>query len=254
VHAIIVPIGGAGLIAGIAAAVKHVSPKTLICGVEPTRAATFHAAKRAGKPVHVDVGKTIADGLATPDVGANSFETAAPLLDGLAMVDESAISRAVLRLMEDEKSVVEGAGAAGLAALLERPHQELLGESWPDLRGRNVVVPLCGGNIDPAMIGRVIERGLAVDGRVTRFITTISDRPGGLARLANAISRVGASVKDIIHDRAFGTSDLTNVDVRCIIETSGPDHVRELFTALEKEGFEVRFELGKQVVDAPPSQ
>ncbi len=252
VDAIVVPIGGAGLIAGIAAGVKHLSPRTLVCGVEPTRAATFHAAKRAGKPVFVEVGKTIADGLATPDVGSNAFETAAPLVDGLALVDESAISRAVLRLMEDEKSVVEGAGAAGLAALLDRPHQKMIGETWPDLRGKHVVVPLCGGNIDPAMIGRVIERGLAVDGRVTRFVTTISDRPGGLARLANAIARVGASVKDILHDRAFGTSDLTSVDVRCIIETTGPDHVRELFTALEKEGFEVRVELGTQAPDAPP--
>jgi len=251
--AIIVPIGGAGLIAGVAAAVKHHSPDTLIFGVEPERAATFHAARDAGKPVHVDVGKTIADGLATPNVGANSFETAAPLIDGLVLVNEASISLAVLRLIEHEKSVVEGAGAAGLAALLaaSNPPEPLLGGELPDLSGKTVVLPLCGGNIDPPMIGRVIERGLAADGRLTRFLTTISDRPGGLAQLAQAIASVGASVKDIVHDRAFATSDLASVDAHCIVETSGSAQVRELFKALEAAGFTVQIEHGRR--DLPPS-
>ncbi len=244
--AIIVPIGGGGLIAGIAAAIKHEAPAVKIFGVEPERAATFHAARDAGKPVHVDVGKTIADGLATPDVGANAFETANPLIDGLAIVDEAAISLAVLRLLEYEKSVVEGAGAAGVAAMLARTspdlyHQDSLG----DLRGKTVVLPLCGGNIDPAMIGRVIERGLATDGRLINFTTTISDRPGGLASLTTAIASVGASVKDIWHDRAFGTSDLASVDVRCVVETSGPTQVQELTETLESQGFEMRVALGR---------
>jgi len=247
--AVIVPIGGAGLIAGVATAVKHESPDTLVLGVEPERAATFHAARARGGPAHVDVGKTLADGLATPDVGANAFETADPLVDGLVMVDEAAISIAVLRLMEHEKSVVEGAGASPLAALIRHVEEGLFDADWPDLRGKIVVLPLCGGNIDPAMIGRVIERGLAADGRLTRFVVTISDRPGGLARLTGAIANIGASVRDVWHDRAFATSDLASVDVRCLVETSGPEHVKQLMAALDAEGFNVRIEHGRKALE-----
>ena len=244
--AIVVPIGGAGLIAGIAVAAKQISPSTRVYGVEPDRAATFIAAQRAGKPVHVDVGKTLADGLATPDVGANAFETASPLVDGVALVNEATVSLAVLRLMEYEKSVIEGAGAAGLAAMLARKERTLIDDGLPDLSGQVVALPLCGGNIDPAMIGRVIERGLAADGRLTRFVVSISDRPGGLNALTEIVARVGASVHDITHDRAFATSDLASVDVRCTIETSGPDHIQELLAALESEGFVIRIEHGRQ--------
>lgn len=238
--AIVVPIGGAGLIAGIAAAVKPLQPAVQIFGVEPGRAATFHAAREAGHPVFVKVGKTLADGLATPDVGANAFETADPLIDGLVLVDENAISLAVLRLLEFEKTVVEGAGAAGLAAMLAEPEAGLLGGALPNLKGKVVVLPICGGNIDATMIGRVIERGLATDGRLVHFVTTISDRPGGLAAFTAAIASVGASVKDITHDRAFATSDMASVDVRCVAETSGAEHAQRLFDALEEAGFEVR--------------
>ena len=251
--AIVVPIGGGGLIAGVATAVKHVSPATLIFGAEPERAATFHAARDAGKPVHLDVGKTLADGLATPDVGANAFETADPLLDGLVMLSEAAISLAVLRLMEFEKTVVEGAGAAGLAAMLMEPTEGLLGGRLPDLRGKCVALPLCGGNIDPAMIGRVIERGLAADGRLMRFRTTVSDRPGGLARLTDVLAQVGASVKDIFHDRAFATSDLSTVDVACIVETRSPAHARELVDTLENKGFDVVVQHGRTERPHAPS-
>jgi threonine dehydratase len=251
--AMVVPIGGAGLIAGVAVAVKHLSPETKVFGVEPRRAATYHAARKAGRPVRLEVGKTIADGLATPDVGANAFETAEPLLDGLALVDEASISLAVLRLLEAEKSVVEGGGAAGLAAMLPTPGGDPDAPAPLDLRGRTVVVPLCGGNIDPPMIGRVIERGLAADGRLMRFVTTISDRPGGLAAFTNAIARVGASVDDIRHDRAFATSDLSSVDVHCIVETSGPAHVDRLFEELERAGFEVRVQHGRPDRAAPPA-
>ena len=251
--AIVVPIGGGGLIAGIATGVKHVSASTKIFGVEPERAATFHAARDAGRPVHVEVGKTLADGLATPDVGANAFETADPLLDGLVMVSEAAVSLAILRLMEAEKSVVEGAGAAGLAAMLAEPEDGLLAGALPDFTGKCVALPLCGGNIDPAMIGRVIERGLAADGRLTRFITTVSDRPGGLARLTGALAAVGASVKDIYHDRAFATSDLSTVDVSCIVETAGPAHVQRMLDALAHEGFDVIVQHGRDERPRPPA-
>lgn len=248
---LVVPVGGGGLIAGIAAAVKNEAPETKIYAVEPRRAATYAAALAAGHPVHVEVKKTIADGLATPDVGANAFETARDLVDAAAQVTEEALSLAVLRLMEREKTVVEGAGAAGVAAVLSELEPTLERCGLPDLRGKLVAIPLCGGNIDPAMIGRVIERGLAADGRLVRFETTISDRPGGLAALAGAISSAGASVKDILHDRAFATSDLASVDVRVVAETSGKEGSSALRRALEAAGFEVRLVHGRPDREAP---
>jgi threonine dehydratase len=248
---IIVPVGGGGLIAGIAAAVKHLSPETTIYGVEPKRAAKYAPAVAAGHSVRIETKKTIADGLATPDIGQNAFETMRPLVERVVEVDESAISLAVLRLMENEKSVVEGAGAAGVAGLLTTCEPTLEPCGMPDLAGQLIAVPLCGGNIDPAMIGRVIERGLAADGRLTRFETTISDRPGGLAALAKVIADAGASVKDIVHDRAFATSDLSSVDVRCIVETSGKEGASALRKALESAGFEVPKIHGRPDREAP---
>jgi len=251
--AIVVPLGGGGLLAGIAAAVKPHAPSTKIYGIEAARAAKYAATLKASRSVHVDVQKTLADGLATPDIGQNAFETIKDLIDGVFEVSEAAISIAVLRLMESEKTVVEGAGAAGIAAVLTQvePHLDRCG--LPDLSGQLVAVPLCGGNIDPAMIGRVIERGLAADRRLTRFETTISDRPGGLAALAAAISATGAVIKDIHHDRAFATSDLSSVDVRCIVETSGPVGAEALFTALENAGYDVPKLHGRPDRDPPPA-
>ncbi len=249
--AMVVPLGGGGLLAGIVACVKHLSPETKLYGVEPKRAAKYAPALEAGKSVRVDVKKTIADGLATPDIGQNAFETMRDGLDGVFTVSEEAISLAVLRLMESEKTVVEGAGAAGVAAVLSELEPTLKACGLPDLSGKLVAIPLCGGNIDPAMIGRVIERGLAADGRLTRFETTISDRPGGLAALAQVISDSGASVKDILHDRAFATSDLSSVDVRCVVETSGKDGASALKKALEEAGFEVPLAHGRPDREAP---
>ncbi len=248
---IVVPVGGGGLIAGVAAAVKHAAPETMIYGVEPKRAAKYAPAVAAGRSVKIETKKTIADGLATPDIGQNAFETMRPLVEQVVEVDESAISLAVLRLMENEKSVVEGGGAAGVAALLTICEPTLEPCGMPDLSGQLIAVPLCGGNIDPAMIGRVIERGLAADGRLTRFETTISDRPGGLAALAKVIADSGASVKDIVHDRAFATSDLSSVDVRCIVETSGKQGASALRKALEAAGFEVPRVHGRPDREAP---
>jgi threonine dehydratase len=239
---IVVPVGGGGLIAGLSICMKNAMPHTQVFGVEPERAAAYHAAQEHGGPVFVPVGRTIADGLATPDVGANAFEITKDHLAGMLLVDEAAISIAVLRLLEYEKLVVEGAGAAGLAALLAEPDTGLLSGSLPDLTGKNVVLPICGGNIDPTVLQRVIERGLAIDGRLMRFSTTILDKPGGLRALAEAISEAGASVKDIIHDRAFASADLSSVDVRCIVETNSQDHERKLVDHLTKAGFLVKVE------------
>jgi threonine dehydratase len=230
-NAVIVPIGGGGLIAGIAIALKRLKPTVKIYGVEPIAAASFMAAIAAGKPVEIEMKPTLADGLTVPKVGANAFQIARDLLERVVLVNEHDISLAILRLMELEKAVVEGAGAAPLAACLAG--------HLPELKGKKVVLPLCGGNIDLNLLGRIIERGLVSDGRLFRFTATISDRPGGLAKFAGLLAEEGASVVDIAHDRAFSSDDISTVTVRCIVETRDVAHVSAVCERLRREGFDV---------------
>jgi threonine dehydratase len=229
--AVIVPIGGGGLIAGIAIALKRLKPNVKIYGVEPTAAASFTAAIAAGKPAEIEMKPTLADGLSVPKVGANAFEIARALIDRVVLVSEHDLSLAILRLMEMEKAVVEGAGAAPLAACLAG--------LVPELKGKKVVLPLCGGNIDLNLLGRIIERGLVSDGRLFRFTATISDRPGGLAKFAGLLAEEGASVVDIAHDRAFSSDDISTVTVHCVVETRDTAHVSVVCERLKREGFEV---------------
>ena len=231
VEAIIVPVGGAGLIAGVAIALKTLHPAIKVIGVEPERAASFTAALAAGRPVCVPMRPTLADGLSVPQVGDNAFQIARDLVDKTVLVGEHEIGLAVLRLLELEKAVVEGAGAAPLAACLTG--------QVPELKGRNVVLPLCGGNIDTPMLGRVLERGLASDGRLYRFMATFSDRPGGLARFAALIGDDGASIIEIAHDRAFASDDIHTVTVHCVVETRDAQHIAALRGRLNREGFQV---------------
>jgi threonine dehydratase len=231
VDAVIVPIGGGGLIAGVALALKTLKPNVRIIGVEPERAASFTAAVAAGRPVRVELKPTLADGLSVPQVGDHAFRIARNLVDKTLLVGEQHIALAILRLLELEKAVVEGAGAAPLAACLAG--------LVPELKGRNVVLPLCGGNIDMPILGRVLERGLASDGRLCRFSATISDRPGGLARFAGLIAETGASIIEIAHDRAFASEDITTVKVHCVVETRDADHIAQLRRRLTEAGFPV---------------
>ena len=231
--AVLVPVGGGGLIAGVALAVKTLRPDVAVIGVEGDHAASFSAALEAGHPVDVDVRPSLADGLAVRRAGANAFELARQHVDKVVTVDERSIARAVLRLVELEKSVVEGAGAVGLAALMSGV--------LPELKGKRVVLPLTGGNIDTSLLGRIIERGLAADGRLCRFEATISDRPGSLSRFTALVAEAGASVKDIAHDRAFAGEDVNSVVVRCVVETRDAGHIHELRERLTEAGFRVRF-------------
>ena len=224
VQAIVAPVGGGGLLAGIGTVVEARKPDVKIIGVEPVHAACLTAALAAGHPVPVTLSSTLADGLAVTQAGALAFDVLRRVVDQVVTVDEAAIALAVLRLIELEKSVVEGAGAAPLAAFLAG--------RLDTLKGKNVVLVLCGGNIDLTMLDRVIEIGLVADGRLSRFTVTISDRPGGLARLAEIIASAGASIKEIVHDRAFAGPDLSAVRVVCVVETNGHDHVHALHRAL----------------------
>ena len=231
--AIIVPIGGAGLIAGVSLAIKSLRPHVQVIGVQAEHAAGYEAARTAGQPVTISLGPTLADGLAVPRVGDRAFAIARTHVDRTVIVSEHAIALAVLRLVELEKSVVEGAGATPLAACLAG--------LVPELRGKPVVLPLCGGNIDTNILGRILERGLAADGRLCRFAANISDRPGGLARFASVLAEEGASVRDVEHDRAFAGDDVSNVIVHCLIETRDFDHIARVRARLEREGFPTKF-------------
>lgn len=227
--AIICPIGGGGLIAGLAVAVKTLRPKIRLIGVEAAATGNFSAALRAGRPVTVPRRATLADGLATLTVGATAFALARGLVDKVVKVDEAAIALAILRLLELEKTVVEGAAATPLAALMSG--------RLPELAGKRVALVVCGGNIDPAILSRVIEKGLVHDGRLTRFTALISDRPGGLALLCRVIADAGASIKDITHDRAFSGPDVSAVHAVCTVETRDHAQIRVLRAALKKNGF-----------------
>ncbi|XP_019632542.1 PREDICTED: uncharacterized protein LOC109476108 isoform X1 [Branchiostoma belcheri] len=227
IDAVVIPIGGGGLIAGSALAIKSLYPSVKVIGVESERCAGFTESMKAGKVVTVGAQSTLADGLAVPTVGVNAFATARNYIDQMVTVGEEFIALAILRLVEMEKAVVEGAGATGLAAVLAG----LL----PELKGKRVVIPLCGGNIDTTVLGRCIERGLAADGRLCRFVVTVSDRPGGIAELCKLIAKLGVSLKDIFHERAWLTSDIFSVQAKVVVETRDWDHAMELKRALEQK-------------------
>jgi threonine dehydratase len=231
VDAVVVPIGGGGLAAGIGTVVKALRPEVEVIGVEPENARSMAAAFAAGAPVRVEVKPTLADGLAVAEAGALTLPICQRVVDEIVTVDEASLALAVLRLIELEKSVVEGAGAASLAAFLAG--------RLARLAGRRVVLVLCGGNIDLTMLDRVIEVGLVADGRKWRFAVRIADRPGGLARLAGVIGDAGASIQEIVHDRAFSGPDLFGVRVICTVETSGRDHISRLESALRDAGIAV---------------
>jgi threonine dehydratase len=231
VQAIVAPVGGGGLLAGIALVTEALRADVRIVGVEPEHAACLSQALAAGHPVPVTLSSTLADGLAVAQTGAQAFEVLRRVVDRVVTVDEAAIALAVLRLIELEKSVVEGAGAAPLAAFLAG--------KLDMLKGLDVVLVLAGGNIDITILDRVIEIGLVADGRLTRFTVSISDRPGGLARLAQVIASTGASIKEIVHDRAFAGPDLSEVRVVCVVETTGHEHVAALHRALSGAGVKV---------------
>jgi threonine dehydratase len=223
-HAVIVPVGGGGLIAGVATAIKAQRPDIQIIGVEPQRMPSFTAALNAGQPVTVAAQPTLADGLAVGRVGDNAFAAARDKVDRVVCVDEGHLALAVLRLLELEKAVVEGAGAASLAALLSG--------ALPELGGKTVALPLCGGNIDPITLHRVIAHGLAADGRLHHLTITISDRPGGLAALTRVLADADASIQDIRHDRAFSGPDVASVRVEVILETRDREHFQAVCQAL----------------------
>ncbi|HEX5400362.1 MAG TPA: threonine ammonia-lyase [Verrucomicrobiae bacterium] len=230
-EAILVPVGGGGLLAGVVTVLHALKPDLQIIGVEPANAACFAAALAAEAPVRVPTRFTLADGLAVAEAGGHTLSIARPLVHRMVQVQEESLALAMLRLAELEKCIIEGAGAAGLAALLSR--------QLPELAGRKVVLLLTGGNIDPLAHSRVIERGLAADGRIYRFDVLLNDRPGSLAHLSSVLANAGANVTEIVHNRTFAGPDLSRVHVLCTVETRDWAHIHEVQQRLAENGVEL---------------
>jgi threonine dehydratase len=230
-EAVVIPVGGGGLLAGMATVLHALKPDLQIIGVEPANAACFTAGLAAAEPVRVATRYTLADGLAVAEAGRHTLAIARPLVHRMVQVQEEALALAILRLAELEKCIIEGAGAAGLAALL--------GGHLPELAGRKVVLLLTGGNIDPLAHSRVIERGLAADGRIYRFDVLLSDRPGGLAHLSAVLAAAGANVTEIVHNRTFAGPDLSRVHVLCTVETRDRAHIGEIQQRLAENNVEL---------------
>jgi len=227
VDVVVVPAGGGGLLAGVAVAVKSRRPGVEIIGVEAAHAPTVSEALAAGHPVPVRVKPGLADGLAVARVGEHCFPVIRELVSRVECVDEAEIAAAIVRLMEMEKAVVEGAGAVGVAWLGRRP---------PELVGRRVLVVASGGNIDLNVASRVIERGLAAAGRLCRVAVQLSDTPGALARLLGLLADTEANLIQVDHDRNFAPADVTLVNVSLVLETRDRDHIDRVSRALSSAG------------------
>ncbi|QLH76423.1 threonine ammonia-lyase [Halosimplex rubrum] len=231
VETLVVPIGGGGLISGIATAVKAKSPDTRVVGVQAEGASSVADSLQKGEIVERESVDTIADGIATRKVGTETFEVIRERVDEVVTVTDAETAVALTTLLERGKTLVEGAGAVPLAALLERKF---------DYADDEVVVPCCcGGNIDLNVLTTVIMRGLVETGRYLRIRTTLKDRPGELERLVEVISDARANIHAIEHDRAGKDVAMNAAEVELDLETKGPDHAEKLLAALRAEGYEV---------------
>ncbi len=233
--AVLVPVGGGGLIGGVALAIKSHRPGVRVIGVQAEALPAMKAALTARGRVTLPAASSIADGIAVRQVGERTLALAQKYVDEIVTVDEEELANAILLLLEIEKTVVEGAGAAPLAALLHRPL---------DLAGRNVVLVLSGGNIDVTVIARIIERGLVKDGRLVRLGVLLRDRPGALARLTALIAEERANVLHIEHDRAFSRGAIGETEVELTLETSGRAQIDALARRLEAAGYRVEERTG----------
>jgi threonine dehydratase len=224
---LVIAVGGGGLISGIATAVRHLKPGMQIIGVQTAR---FPAMVNAIKgTTHPQGASTIAEGIAVGQPGALTREVIRQHVDDMVLVDEGDIEQAVLMLLEIEKTLVEGAGAAGLAATLKDPAR---------FAGKKVGLVLCGGNIDPLLLAAIIERGMVRAGRLARIKVNARDTPGVLARITAVVAQAGANIDEVHHQRAFSTLSAQSVEVELVLQTRNPAHVQEVLHALQGAGFE----------------
>ena len=229
---VVVPVGGGGLISGVAIVMRELRPDVRVIGVEPDYFASMKAALLAGEVVDVPTQPTIADGLAVKRAGKRTLEIVRRYVDEVVTVSEGEIASAILKLLEIEKTVVEGGGAAALAAVL---FKKITG-----IEGKNVAIVVSGGNIDQNLLSKIIARGLAKDGRMVRIRAVMRDRPGELARICHHVAEVGANILDVMHNRAFSNLEVGGVEIDMTLETRGHDHVKQLLRVLSDDRIEAR--------------
>ena len=229
VDTIVVPIGGGGLASGVAAAVKMLHPNVKVIGVQAAGAAGMKASIDAGHVVSLDAAKTIADGIAVKKPGELTFELCSRYLDEIVTVDDDEIAQAILFLMERGKMVAEGAGAAPVAAIMNRKF---------DVSGK-VAAVISGGNIDVTMISRIIEKGLLRAGRMTKLRILMQDRPGQLEMASRIIAAEGANVMVVHHDRTDVDLDIRDAILEITMETQDRKHAQRVIDALRAGGFQV---------------
>ncbi len=227
-EAAVIPIGGGGLAAGVACALKETNPKIKVIGVQTARLPSMRAALAEGRPVTMAAATTIADGIAVRRAGELTLPLCARYLDDVVTVDEEEIANAILFLLEREKTMAEGAGAAGVAALLQHK---------TGLDGKRVVCIVGGGNIDVNFLSRIIERGLVKDGRLVRLRFRIPDFPGALHALTGIVAGAHANIISIGHDRAYHGTLLGQTAVDLTLETRGSEHIDDLVSRFQEAGY-----------------
>jgi len=226
---LLVPVGGGGMISGIAIAARSIKPGIKVIGIETRRFPSMHCALKGSTPEFGT--NTIAEGIAVKQPGELTLRIVRNAVDEILLVDEGDIEEAMLLLLEVEKTVVEGAGAVGLAGLLR--YRE-------SFAGRNVGLVLSGGNIDPLTLADIIERGMVRTGRLTRLQVQLRDLPGALAKVTACLAEANANIEEVHHERAFTHSPVQSADVDFVLQTRGHEHVKEIIAALAAAGFKAR--------------
>lgn len=227
-EAVVVPIGGGGMIAGIACALKESNPRIRVVGVEPELLPSMLRAREDGAPITLAAEPTIADGIAVRRAGDLTFPLISRYVDEIVTVDDEEIASAILLLLEKEKALAEGAGAAPLAALM---HAKV------NLRGRRTVALVSGGNIDVTLLAKIIERGLVKDGRLLRLRVSLQDRPGALMQLTGILARERANIVETVHNRSYYGVNLGQTVIDVTLETRGASHITAITHALREAGF-----------------
>ena len=230
-NVIVVPVGGGGLISGVAFAVKQLNPRVKVYGVQAEGAPSMVKSIAEDKILCLDSVHTIADGIQVKEPGVNTFEYCKQYVDGIVTVTDDEVSSAILHLIEKQKLIAEGAGAVSVAAVMFN--------KIPDIKGKNVVCLVSGGNIDVTILSRVIKRGLLKSGRSDTLTIQLEDKPGQLKDVSATIADLGANVVSIHHERASEDSDITECLLRLVLETRDYNHIRDIRAALTAKGFKI---------------
>jgi threonine dehydratase len=229
---VVVPVGGGGLIAGIALAIKQTRPAVQIIGVEAERMPAMQTSLASGKPERLRFANTIADGISVAKVGHYTLPIVKDYVSGMVTVTEEQIALAIMTLLEQEKTLAEGAGAVGFAAL----HYQQIN----DIKGKKVVVIISGGNIDMTMLARILERGLQSDGRLARLKVIMPDKPGNIAELAALIAEHHANILEISQNRSVSEVELGETEIELLLEARGWQHVNAITDSIRKHGYHVK--------------